>query len=158
MSVGVLAVWSLANTRPVPAWDHDMLMKQADLVIIGLAVGTKSLKTADGLEAEWRDLLKPFETTVDVSLVLKGSRDLKQVRLVHFHRPDAARVTNGPYVLNFEISKPVEKLREDGESRTAPEYLLFLRKRQDGTFEAVSGHHDPGYSAFELRPMRIVFD
>jgi len=38
-----------------------------------------------------------------------------------------------------------------------PEYLLFLKKRKDGIYEAESGQMDPGFSVralFELRFLR----
>ena len=78
---------------------------------------------------------------------------------------------DGPSLVSF-FMKPIsidvmQQHREEDEQRelkqkrqsvtSKPEYLLFLKKRKDGLYEAVSGQMDPGLSVralFELRSLR----
>ena len=76
--------------------------------------------------------LMQMETTLDVKTTLKGSVKTKeQVTLVHFRLKENALVKNGPQLVHFRTAN----------NRTA--YMLFLKRRSDGKYEAVNGQMDP---------------
>jgi hypothetical protein len=72
---------------------------------------------------------------------------------------------DGPSLVSFfmkpisiDVMQQQRELKQKRQSVTSkPEYLLFLKKRKDGLYEAVSGQMDPGLSVralFELRSLR----
>ena len=89
------------------------------------------------------------------------------MKLLHFQYKAGERPYNdGPSLVSFS-TKPIsidnkvseveretlKNLERKSQSTTgSPEYLLFLKKRNDGRYEAVSGQLDPTFSARILLP------
>ena len=118
-----------------------------------------------------KDRFEAVETIFGASSVLKGEAPLC-IHLVHFQYTENSRpYNNGPGLVSFFMN-PVsldatQENGKDGERRelkqkrqsliSKPEYLLFLKKRKDGLYEAVSGQIDPSFSVralFEVRSLR----
>ena len=169
--LGILLAPSTTWARKVEDWSYDRLFKEADLVVIAHALGFATSKQEWPGKVFEKDCFEGVETIFHASSVLKGE-DSRCIHLVHFKYTDHTRPYNdGPSLVSF-FMKPIsidvmQQHREEDEQRelkqkrqsvtSKPEYLLFLKKRKDGLYEAVSGQMDPGLSVralFELRSLR----
>jgi len=71
-----------------------------------------------------------------------------EIEFVHFrYKDDVDRIGNGPWLIRFRTEGPVTGRRLLPFSKpvrgSKPKYLLFLKRRDDGKYEAVSGQEDP---------------
>jgi hypothetical protein len=129
-----------APGRLVPSVRYQGMYDRADLVAIGKPSGTRDTKERGGLPGGptgW--LVVGLSTEFDISLVLKGERDLKRCILHHYRQSDPGQLLrDGPHFISFaqKGSKP---------------FLLFLKRESDGRFAPVSGQEDPAlFSVLEL--------
>ncbi|MEO1996577.1 MAG: hypothetical protein ABGZ17_15020, partial [Planctomycetaceae bacterium] len=115
-------------------------------------------------ESLFRDVaFQGVETTFKVSSRLKGTCPAA-VKMLHFRFEKAMLLNDGPSLVTF-LTKPmmldVRDVREDDgvlKQRqqfrqslvSPPEYLLYLRLRKDGRYEALSGQVDPAFSVRAL--------
>ena len=161
---------STTYARKVDDWSYDRLFKEAELVVIAHVQGFSASKQ------EWRekvfdkDRFEGVETIFGASSVLKGEAPLC-IHLVHFQYTETAlSYNNGPTLVSF-FRNPVsldvtQRNGEEGERRelkpkrqslvSKPEYLLFLKIRKDGLYEAVSGQMDPNFSVRALFEYRVL--
>ena len=100
-----------------------------------------------------------METTFESGAVLKGKWP-ESLKVLHFqYKPASTRYDDGPGLVTFckdPLAPSTRRSRVAGEGdleglerrveTRAPEYLLFLKKRADGRFEAVAGQVDPDSS------------
>ncbi|MGI9444282.1 MAG: hypothetical protein ACR2N1_17560 [Rubripirellula sp.] len=153
-----------ASARKTEAWPYERLFQHADIVVI--AVATTSVPN----EQKWVEPIfasqrfQGVTTQLRVVSTVKGSPS-PTIKLLHYKYADSTPpVNDGPALISFftgPVSIDVQPLkRAETELKalshkrlsqnSAPEYLLFLKKRQDGSFEAVSGQVDPSFSVRAL--------
>lgn len=73
-----------------------------------------------------------------VLLVMKGPLNLEEVTVFHYRLVVPGDFPNGPQLIRFEPNVAGLGGRK--------EYLVFLVREKDGTFEPTSGQFDPVYS------------
>jgi hypothetical protein len=144
VAAGMMLCSPLGKARFLPSWPYEKLMKEADLVVI--AKPTKSEASADEPpKHQWQYEFVGQNTTFDVKYTLKGKLDEKQIKVLHFKW--------GKLKTGFDPKDPFSHIIDDGpllvafDIKDAPEYLLFLKKMNDGRYEPVSGKIDPRLSA-----------
>jgi len=159
------AVWAMtpasASARLVEDWSYIRLFQEADLVVIARPV--KSVDAGDRLKRNpWRADLIGVNTSFKTVHTLKGAAKAP-VTVLHY-RTDAL-LQNGPLLVKFRtkaIRYTIVIERREGEPARAAvrkfigeagpaTYLLFLKRRDDGRYEPVSGPIDPALSVRELR-------
>lgn len=144
--------------RRAEDWPYDRLFKDADLVVIAHAVSSAECKD------EWNERFfdesrfQGLETTFEVASRLKG-KSSGSLKLLHFrYKRETPVYDDGPGLISFltkprsaKVGKQVEVLDElvplSASKSSRPEYLLFLRLRKDGRYEAISGQMDSNLSA-----------
>jgi hypothetical protein len=142
---------TVCEARIHRSWSYQDLMKEADVVVIADAVLSKDTEQTDDLG---KDYLLQMETTLNVHAVLKGKIDKGTLKFVHFrYDPDwNSFIFNGPQLVGFQTEPVVDADTADEEGKkqhlriSRHHYLLFLKRRSDGRYEAVSGQMDPVYS------------
>ena len=144
----VLACYSeLVDARGRRVWTYKDLLAEAEVVcIVTVASTTKVANTEFN-----PDDLDRFESEAVVLVVLKGNAKLDKIKVVHFsYKPDLRfGPGNGPTFLAIGLPKEKDGSPSD-DKRTAvkqpTQFLLFLRKRDDGAYGPVSGNRDAGIS------------
>ena len=158
--VGTLSFPATSTARKVQAWSYNRLFQTSDIVVIGTAINTgpTNQKWAEPIfdPHHFRGVITSFR----VASILKGSPP-KTIQVLHYAYVDfKSPMNDGPGLVSFMSSpsshdiQPQQQNPKEAKllSRTrqsqnsAPEYLLFLKKRQDGTFAAASGQVDPIFS------------
>ena len=161
-----LSVTAISSARKIEIWPYEKLLKEADLVVIARAVS--KVATDDRWDADVFDSdgFTGVETTFELATVLKG-KSANSFKVLHFQYRNPSRpFEDGPGLVSF-LTEPLSVgIRRSGETeeegpktleptkskslKPAPEYLLFLKRRADGLFEAVSGQIDPNSSVRTL--------
>jgi len=140
----IVGLAATADARPVRAWTYQELLSGADVVVIATPLPAKATEDTSGFK---RDYLAAIETTLTANAVLKGNVMVnEQLKFVHYRLKDDAKVINGARLIHFRTKGSLLGfVSEDGkQARGArPKYLLFLKRRSDGRYEAVSGQMDP---------------
>lgn len=134
-TVLVVALSAGAAARPVQLWSNADLWKKAELVVVGMAVGTKDTPVEYGRKPK-PDTWVSVDTTFKVEAVAKGSLKAPTVSLRHnrHYGPEAeVQVIDGPSFIRFNPAK----------KRT---YLLFMKRGADGSWEPLTGQYDPWQS------------
>jgi len=133
-------------------WPYDRLTGKADLVVIG--VPRASQDSGELVYSPlWQLDFVGVNTTVEVRGVVDGRFRARELTLFHLRLPDGKTLQNGPRILNFPNNSFSFGTAAKGEVLSKPEYLLFLKKRDDGRYEPVSGTLDAGQSVRELYPL-----
>ena len=148
--------------RKVEHWSYDRLFKEADLVVIARAASSRPCKDNWSERFFEQDRFQGLEATFEVASTLKGQVP-ETFKLLHFkYKPDETPYNDGPGLVSFlsrSLSIDVREAGDPGSSGlepvrkrmvSAPEYLLFLKKRKDGRYEAISGQMDPDVSVRTL--------
>lgn len=138
-------------------WPYHDLVNESDLVVIADAVLSKDTEQTDDFG---KDYLLQMETTLNVHAVLKGKIEKGTLKFVHFrYDPDwNSFIFDGPLLVGFQTAPSIEEdvTLEDGKKQhlriPRHHYLLFLKRRGDGRYEAVSGQMYPVYSVKLLTP------
>ena len=164
-SVAFAMIVSEVSARKVEDWPYERLFKESDLVVIAHVQGWGVTKK------EWNEKLfdkgrfEGVRTIFGANFVLKGDPPLC-ILLNHFrYKESAVRYNDGPGLVAF-LKEPIlielkqakgkkGKLRRQSQALrkiSQPEYLLFLKKRKDGTYEPVSGQLDASFSVRALFP------
>jgi len=163
MLTSLLSV-SIASARKFENWPYERLFNKADIVVIAT-----SDKTAAN-EIQWIEPIFDsqhfvgIDTTLHIQTVLKGSAS-KVIKVQHFkYARKATRLEDGPRFISF-FSSPISidvksanssapQLKELTSRRMSlhnkPEYLVFLKQLDDGTYEPISGQIDPTFSVRAL--------
>ena len=162
---------SISSARKIEIWPYEELLKEADLVVIARAVSNLATDDKWNSDVFDSDRFTAVETTFELATVLKG-KSVNSFKVLHFqHRNPSRPFEDGPRLVSFLVQpfsvgiRPVG-IRRSGETKKegpktleptkrkslmpAPEYLLFLKRRNDGRFEAVSGQVDPNSSVRTL--------
>ena len=162
---------SISSARKIEIWPYEELLKEADLVVIARAVSNLATDDKWNSDVFDSDRFTAVETTFELATVLKG-KSVNSFKVLHFqHRNPSRPFEDGPRLVSFLVQpfsvgiRPVG-IRRSGETKKegpktleptkrkslmpAPEYLLFLKRRTDGRFEAVSGQVDPNSSVRTL--------
>jgi hypothetical protein len=141
----------LAHARLIESWPYERLLKEADVVVIGKAVSSKDSKETFQ-HKNWSVDLFGVDTTFSVEAVVKGKLDGDKLTLLHYRLKPGVRVENGPLLVSFRMKSMEVNLKTGKLHLARPSYLLFLKKRADGRFEAVSGQIDPELAVREMYP------
>jgi hypothetical protein len=155
-SVSLLLVFGASRARQIEDWPYDKLFKHADVVVIAKALTVRDAKEEDGVVPPdgSGDVLVGVVTRFQVLRVVQGEHKEKELDLVHFRSKQGITVDNGPTLVSFHTKK-TQISGKDWAASLPSEYLLFLKKRQDGRFECVSGQYDPALSVKQvLQPLR----
>ncbi len=141
-----LVCTQVGHTRLLENWPYEKLIKNSDLVVIAETVRIEPTKDTLSVPG-WKEIDWAGRNTVfKVKSVIKGKAEKDQVTVLHFriNRVRGVLLINGPLLANFKEKQ---------------EYLLFLRKRQDGRFELVSGQIDPVLAVRKISlPLHMIFD
>lgn len=150
--------------RKVEDWPYDRLLKNADVVVIARPVSSVECKD------EWNERFfdgsrfQSLETTFEVASTLKG-KSPESLKLLHFrYNRETTVYEDGPGLISFLTKPRSTKVKKRGEvlgelvplvasKSSRPEYLLFLRLRKDGRYEAISGQMDSNLSARTVNQM-----
>lgn len=150
--------------RKIEHWPYSRLQKEADLVLVARAQTSHPLQEIWSHHAFEKNRFQGTATRFSVGCILKGKAP-KEIEVVHFqYRDGAIPFNDGPRLASFIKRQHLITTRQhgdgDGTSRelkpkeksltNMPEYLLFLKQRKDGRYEAVSGQMDPILSVREL--------
>lgn len=141
-----------AAGRAVRRVSYQELFDKSDLVVIATPTAptsdtTEELLLPGMLSRDPQGRLKPatcigVETSFEISLVLKGDREMRKLTLHHGRLPDNQMLKNGPILVSFDPKDP----------RRSGSYLLFLVKEQDGRFAPTDGQTDPGLGVVSKLP------
>ena len=132
LSLSSILVASVAEARPARAWTYKELLSEADIVAV--------VDASPPMDTENTDVFLGYPvvqilTTLTVHVVLKGDTKKESLEFVHYRYGKIDRaIINGAQFVHFLAEKT-------GCSR--PKYLVFLKRRKDGRYEAVSGQIDP---------------
>ena len=154
---------SSARARKVESWPYERLMREADLVVIAHAVSTGKCRDTWSEDLFRNVPFQGLETTFKVSSRIKGACPAN-LKMLHFGLAKPILINDGPSLVRFRTKPIMLDVREmKNENRvleqlqpvrqtlvSPPEYLLYLRLRKDGRYEALSGQIDPAFSVRAL--------
>lgn len=132
--------------RVVPLWPYDKLVAESDVVAIIEPVENKP--AVDEFPGGAGNPKRPFtatDTRFKVHTVLKGVAT-NELTVLHFALSPSTNLSvlmNGPSSIKFLVGGVTD-------FQQPREWIAFLKKRNDGRFEPVTGHYDPVYSFREL--------
>ena len=143
-------------------WPYKKLNDRADVVVIGTFEKRVPIEYDLSNETEFSNRsatnLTALVSTFTLNAVLKGDIKNKSIDVIHLQWKKPIIDLDGWSLYEFRSKQNVPSyvtVIKDGEAtgfssatvRTIkPEYLLFLKSRDDGRFEPVSGHRYTGYS------------
>ena len=133
-----------ALARPVHLWSAGELAQKADLVIVATALSTRDTPGFAQKDSK-ADTWVPVETLFQVAAVLKGELKSRTATLPHYcyFGPEAeVAVIDGPSFVRFNPA-------------ARRQYLLFLKRAEDGALEPVSGQYDPDQSLKVLEEYHV---
>jgi hypothetical protein len=145
---------SAAQARLVRKLTYDGLLKEADLVVIAVAVRTEQADD-EPPNHSWPRELVAQNTTLKVRGTLKGKAEGENIKVLHFKFGEYKKgferdaIFDGPQLVEFR-TPVIVGAGKDKRVRPGSEYLLFLKKMKDGRYEPVSGHIDPADSIREV--------
>jgi hypothetical protein len=152
----VLFVASATFARPIADWPYEKLFKEADLVVIATAKGTRA--TEDTLDGPYKEHLLGQVTTLTVRSVLKGDAKPGTVEVLHFVEKGEMRLPNGPMLVVFRTTPAHVEAKTYQTHVGTPDYLIFLKAEKDGRYSPVAGQVDSELSVKEIyRPLPDVF-
>jgi len=129
-------VASIAEARLKRSWTYEQLLNEADIVAVVDASPPKDTENTDVF------LVYPVVqilTTLRVHAVLKGDTKKESLEFVHYRYGKIDRsIINGAQFVHFLAVRKHGKIEYQ-----KPKYLVFLKRRKDGRYEAVSGQIDP---------------
>jgi hypothetical protein len=143
-----------AHGRVVEDWPLEKLRLSSDLICICKVIAIKEEKN-EGFDV---DYCSQFRSTIEIVSMLKGPKgEITTTSLVHYGRKKLEQgkigflgVVNGPNFLKLTISPNPDDVAEESESSKEQLYLMYLKRRKDGSYEPVSGHDDPYFSVWKL--------
>lgn len=119
-----------AGARAIRPWSYQELLDKSEVVVIATATATNDTREHIQLPGFVGQPVIGVETKFEVSAVLKGKKEIKDL-ILHHYRADGVVVPNGPTFVSFDPAK----------QRT---YLLFLVREADGRYAPTFGQADPG--------------
>jgi hypothetical protein len=159
----VIGCATTADARATRIWSYEDLAKAADLVVVMEPLFTEEVEDSyPGPLLGYKGAdFQGLNTTFQVQAVLKGDVSLKRLLVVlHFAYSKNVRfLINGARFAAF-LPGPLsfrKQVLQDGKEvggvsvfKETPAWLAFLRKRDDGRYEAVTGSCDAVDSFREL--------
>jgi hypothetical protein len=139
------------HARRIEPWPYKKLLKEADVVVVATALSSKETGEVTKLGG-WQTNLLGVDTTFAVEAVLKGEVKGDQLTVFHYRLKPGVHVENGPLLISFRTKRLAIQTKQAKVGLGVPSYLLFLKKRPDGRYEAVSGQIDPKLSVREMHP------
>jgi hypothetical protein len=139
------------HARQIQDWPYEKLFKRADLVIIVTPLAVRDAKEEDKATPPGNgDYLTGVVTSFEVLQTVKGEYNEKELEIVHFRLKEGVRIINGPMLVSFAPGRV--NIEGKGWTMTVAqrEYMLFLKKRENGRFEFVSGQFDPELSVKQM--------
>lgn len=139
-----------AQGRLLESWPYDRLMKEADVVVIGTAVSSQ--ETGEIWKASpWKKVdFLGVNTVFSVEAILKGKVSEGKLTVLHYRVEPGKKIVNGPLLVSFRTRDISYRTKTGRGTLEKPSYLLFLKKRKDGRYEAVSGQVDPALAVREM--------
>ena len=147
------------NARLSRAWSYAQLREASDLVVLAKPVSNTATKDIfNKEESEYQGI----DTEFEVIDIVKGAIVAKIFKVLHFALKPGGGDADGMSVVSFRLkpltldvlTKPEQSEHRAGTRAliqlTAPEYLLFLKKRSDGRYEPVTGQMDASISVLEV--------
>ncbi len=137
--------------RQIDDWPYEKLAKEADLILVAKAISTDDA-AADVADKPPRDYLVGVISSFQVKYVIKGALQTKKISVFHYrlNLKEGQEIGDGPLLVSFQ-AKESRVRREWGTTVLAPpEYMMFLKKRNDGRYECVSGQFDPSLSVRQV--------
>jgi hypothetical protein len=152
MLLAALAVFGwpcLAHARLVESWPYERLMKEADVVVIVMAVSTRD--SGETLKDNpWKAEFQGMSTSFEVKVLLKGKVEGDKLTVLHYRLKPGLLLQDGPSLVSFRTRGITITTKEGQFGLAKPSYLLFLKKRADVRYQAVSGQVDPSRSVREM--------
>jgi hypothetical protein len=131
-------------------------LKEADLVVIATPVQTQAV--ADSFRSlSWNATFRGVETAFKARAVVKDKVDGSKFTLLHYRfesDPGECFIFNGPLLVSFQLPEKDRLIETRDGWKSQVDYMLFLKKRADGRYEAVSGQIDPGLAVRKLIDVR----
>jgi hypothetical protein len=128
-----------AQARLMRSWSYKELYDTADLVLVA-----KPISTQDTTEKAVLPNISPevkvvgVSTDFEISVVMKGDKNIKKTTLHHYRLAEPRPLINGPTLVSFD-------------PKGITHFLLFLHREPDGRYSPVSGQTDPGlFSVLKL--------
>ncbi|MGB8352798.1 MAG: hypothetical protein WCD79_02835 [Chthoniobacteraceae bacterium] len=148
----LLAITAQLDARGISIWSYAKLRNCADFVVIAKTISNTDTK--DVFLAE-KDGYTGVNTEFEVLDVSKGDVDAKKITVLHFKNAPGSSHMDGALTIHFRIKTLAETAAEmHPEHLQNPEarqvYILFLKKRNDGRYEPVTGQLDSSLSAKEI--------
>lgn len=149
--------------RLVPVWPYEKLVAESDVVAIVEPLENKPAKdTFPGYTyGHTTNDFAATDTRFRVHAVFKMKGDApKELTVLHFsYSTNVTLIANGASFIRF-LTGPLQyekRALKDGKPvggitmfHQQPMWLAFLKRREDGRFEPVTGHYDSAYSFREL--------
>jgi hypothetical protein len=132
----ILASAGVAEARGVRLWSYQELLDKSDLVVIATVTNTGDTKERIDLPGFDGQHVVGVETKFNVSAVLKGNKEVKDI-VLHHYRDDGVIVPNGPTFVAFD-------------SAQKRPLLLFLVREADGRYAPVVGQTDPALGGINV--------
>jgi hypothetical protein len=160
-----------ANARLVEDWTFEKLVARSDVVVIVQAIKTKKTEDLFPDFSYGHSLadFTAFETIFSVKAFLKGGPiNNNTLTLLHFTYSSrfsestsngAAFISfmHGPLGIRKHVFKEAKEIGIIRYSEIEPNYLAFLRCRDDGRYEPISGHYDSSDSFREITPALLFW-
>ncbi len=131
---------------------YNDMIKTADVVVIADATASADIKGS----VDRDDGFAEVETVFRVDVAIKGELKEESFRFVHLRavEPRALDIRNGPRLVTFDISDEFGKINLvhglGGIHELKTKYMLFLKRRQDGSYEGITGVFDAAESVRQL--------
>ena len=144
--VGILSV--TCSARRIEDWPFDRLMKEADLVVI--AKPTTSVDSGEqSTENVWKAKFLGVNTSFHTLAVIKGHVG-PEFKVLHYRDNGKGLWQDGPLLVKFRLDAVHLDSKSAHFDLGPPDYLMFLKSRQDGRFEPISGQVDSELSVREV--------
>lgn len=141
---------SVAITRPIENWTYKKLWADSQVVCIAHIVSSKLTANPD-FEP---DHLERIESTLKISLVMKGDAKLTDFVVVHYrYKKDADGIGNGPSFMFGD-----DEIRLSKEQERGGDFMLFLKRSPEGLYKPTSGDLDAGFSVQVIKGQPRIFE
>jgi len=151
------------QSRMIRFWSYAEMLKASDLVVIATPLSNTMTKDVfDGKTGGYVGI----DTGFEIKQAIKGDIAGGKFTVLHFKHDPHSGWADGMEVVLFRlkgITMDVISVQKEGAPRDndkahislpAPDYLLFLKKRDDGRYEPVTGQMDAMESVREVnRPL-----
>jgi hypothetical protein len=141
--VGMFVHIALARLAILP--NYETMVEDAKLVLIGTPISRvelDDLTTIPGVRRGNDSILAvAIHTTFSPVTILKGSLPKGEKTFVLYHLKE-----NKPQDIQINAPMLIDFIPNDGS-----QYLMFLRRRSDDTYEAVNGQVDPAWCIEKLK-------